>query len=347
MINAGQSSAMRTNREGFIVRHDGTLGDLLYRLGVKYSVTPETTCKTPLDKACRVNWLWIKGLIDLAARKRVTVKRAYSGEVAGPVKTNIRGHRIIRTGRIRTDSGVHPIYAAVTENYRKALPRIILSAGIHGEEPAGVYALLGFMNREIVKYLDHFSFLILPCLNPHGFTRGVRFSQDVSDLNRSFDNISGPPEIEAVKDLLRKYPGPYRLVIDFHETDTYMPRGEELSVENIPGGFYMYETNRNGRPFLGPVIIRGIRNSGHAVSRRRSVYGAQCRNGLIYSDPPESPDYPSLPEFNGSLDWYLLKNGHTDHFLATETPTAWPLKRRIAVQKKALAYALNYIKKEK
>ena len=347
MISAGQSRSMRTNKEGFIVRHDGTLGDLLYRLGVKYSVTPETTGKTPLDRACLVNWLWIKGLIDLSAKKSVTVKRAYLREVASPLKINIPGHRIIKTGRVRTDSGVHPIYAAVTKNYRKDLPRIILSAGIHGEEPAGVYTLLEFINGGIVKYLDHFSFLILPCLNPHGFIRGVRFSRDVSDLNRSFDNDSGPPEVAAVKDLLRRFPGPYRLAIDFHETNTHMPRGEGLPVENHPAGFYMYETTRSGRPVLGPVIIRGIRNSGHSVSRRRSVYGAECRNGLIYSTPPESPDYPALPEFNGTLDWYLLKNGHTDHFLATETPTAWPLKRRVAVQKKALAHALDHIKKEK
>ena len=347
MISAGQSRGMRTNREGFIVRHDGTLGDLLYRLGVKYSVTPETTGKTPLDTACLVNWLWIKGLIDLSAKKSVTVKRPYLREVATPLKLNIPGHRIIKTGRVRTDSGVHPIYAAVTKNYRKDLPRIILSAGIHGEEPAGVYTLLEFMNRGIVKYLDDFSFFILPCLNPHGFTRGVRFSRDVTDLNRSFDKVSGPQEVEAVKDLLRRFPGPYRLAIDFHETDTHMPRGEDLSVENNPAGFYMYETTRTGRPVLGPVIIRGIRKSGHPVSRRRSVYGAECRNGLIYSTPPENPDYPALPEFNGTLDWYLLQNGHTDHFLATETPTAWPLKRRIAVQKKALAHALTHIKKEK
>jgi hypothetical protein len=93
------------------------------------------------------------------------------------------------------------------------------------------------------------------------------------------------------------------------------------------------------------VILREIRNSGHRVSQRRSVYGADCRNGLICSAPPESPDFPALPEFNGTLDWYLVKNGYTDHFLATETPTAWPLKRRIAVQKKALVLALDHLKK--
>ena len=346
MISAGQPSGRRTNEEGFIVRHDGTLGDLLYRLGVKYCVAPETTGKTPLDKACLVNWAWIKGLIDLSAKKRSTVKRAYVEEVARPLKMNVHGHRIIKTGRVRTDSGVHPIYAVVTQNYRSDLPRIILSAGIHGEEPAGVYTLLEFINRGIANYLNHFSFLILPCLNPYGFTRGVRFSRDVADLNRSFDDIPGPPEVTAVKDLLRRFPGPYRLAFDFHETDTYMPKGGHLSVETIPAGAYMYETTRTGQPCLGPMIMRGIRNSGYPVSQRRSVYGAECQNGLIYTTAPDNPDYPALPEFKGTLDWYLLKNGYTDHFLATETPTAWPLKRRLAVQKKALVHALNQIKKE-
>ena len=346
IISAGQSSGMRTNKEGFIVRHDGTLGDLMYRLGVNYSVAPETTGKTPLDRACLVNWLWIKGLIDLSAKKRAAVKRAYFEEVASPLKINIPGHRIVKTGRVRTDSGVHPIYAVVTQNYCKDLPRIILSAGIHGEEPAGVYTLLEFMNRGIVKYLNHFSFLILPCLNPYGFTRGVRFSRDVSDLNRSFDDVPGPPEVAAVKDLLRRFPGPYRLSFDFHETDTHMPKGEYLSVEDIPAGAYMYEATRTGRPFLGPAIIKEIRDSGYPISQRRSIYGAECQNGLIYTTAPDNPDFPTSPEFNGTLDWYLLKNGHTDHYLATETPTAWPLRRRIAVQKKALIQALNHLKKK-
>jgi predicted double-glycine peptidase/predicted deacylase len=345
VISAGQSSGMRTNRQGFIVRHDGTLGDLLHRLGVKYSVTAETTGKTPLDQACRVNWLWIKGLLDLVGKKTGAVKRPYSREVAGPLKRNAAGHRIAKAGRIGTDSGVYPIYAALSDNRRRNLPRIILSAGIHGEEPAGVYALLDFMNRRISKYLDHFSFLILPCLNPHGFTRGVRFASGVADLNRSFGNGVGVPEVAAVKELLRRFPGPYRLAIDLHETDTYMPRGEKPSAENIPAGFYMYETTPTGEPVLGPEIIREIRKAGHPVSRRRTVYGAECCNGLISSIPPENPDYPALPEFNGTLDWYLLKSGYTDHFIATETPTAWPLKRRIAVQKKALTHALDYIKK--
>ena len=344
MISAGQASGMRTNEQGFIVRHDGTLGDLLHRLGVIYAVTAETSGRTPRDKAFQVNWLWIKGLIDLSAKKKSAVKRIFALDVADPIKTNRPGHRIVRTGRIKTDSGVHPIYAVVTRNYGDDLPRIILSAGIHGEEPAGVYALLEFINQGIVNYLKYFSFVILPCINPYGFTRRVRFSPDAADLNRAFDGASGPPEVAAVKDILRQFPGPYRLAFDFHETDSYMPKGEALAVEDIPAGMYMYETTRNGQPILGPMILRELRHSGHPISQRPVIYGAECRNGLIHTMAPGDPNYPTLPEFNGTLDWYLLKNGHTDHFLATETPTAWPLKQRIAVQKKALVFALNHLK---
>mgnify|MGYP001120390021 CR=1 FL=1 len=346
MIGAGQAGAMKTNGQGFIVRHDGTLGDLLHRLGVRYTVTPETTAKTPLNQACRVNWLWIKAMVDLTAKKRSTVKRSYAAEVSEALDGNPVGHRIVKAGRIRTDAGVYPIHAAVTKNYAEDLPRILLSAGIHGEEPAGVYALLEFANRAVARYLPHFSFLILPCLNPYGFVRGVRFASNTADLNRSFDKRAAPAETAAVKDLLRRFPGPYRLAIDLHETDTQMPRGADPSVEDIPAGFYMYETTRTGRPALGPMVLEKIRSLGHPVSRRRSVYGADCRNGLIASIPPESPGYPDLPEFNGTLDWYLLTKGITDHFVATETPTAWPLKRRISVQKKALALALDRVKKE-
>ena len=346
VISAGQSSGMRTDKEGFIVRHDGTLGDLMHRLGATYTVTAETTGRTPLDTACRVNWLWIKGLVDLAAKKRATVQRPFAREVVHPLKRHPEHYRTATAGRIATDSGRHPIYAARSRDKRRDRPRIILSAGIHGEEPAGVYALLEFMNRGIIRFRAHFSFLILPCLNPYGFTRGVRYASGGADLNRKFGNGANVPEVAAVRELLDRFPGPYRLAIDLHETDTYMPRGEAFSVEDIPAGFYMYETTPGGRPDLGPLILKGLRAAGYPVSKRHMIYGAECRGGLITSVPPADPAYPTLPEFNSTLDWYLLQNRYTPHVIATETPTAWPLKRRIAAQKKALTVALDRLKDE-
>lgn len=57
--------AMLSDKNGFIVRHDGTLPDLFFRLGTPYCVTVETTGATPLKEAMAVNMAWIKGLVDL------------------------------------------------------------------------------------------------------------------------------------------------------------------------------------------------------------------------------------------------------------------------------------------
>jgi len=63
-IDAGQASPMQTDEQGFIVRHDGTVTDLLHRLGAGHAVTVETTGNTPLELALRVNQVWIEGLLE-------------------------------------------------------------------------------------------------------------------------------------------------------------------------------------------------------------------------------------------------------------------------------------------
>lgn len=64
-ISAGEESPMESDENGFIVRHDGSLSDLFYRLGAKYSVTVETTGATSIKKACKVNLIWLLGIIGL------------------------------------------------------------------------------------------------------------------------------------------------------------------------------------------------------------------------------------------------------------------------------------------
>ncbi len=64
-------TAMMSDKNGFIIRHDGTLPDLFYRFGVPYSVTIETMGSTSLREAMKVNMIWIKGLIDLITCERI------------------------------------------------------------------------------------------------------------------------------------------------------------------------------------------------------------------------------------------------------------------------------------
>lgn len=54
-----------SDKDGFIVRHDGTLPDLFYRLGAKYCLTIELTQGVKPSTADKVNLEWIRGIIDL------------------------------------------------------------------------------------------------------------------------------------------------------------------------------------------------------------------------------------------------------------------------------------------
>jgi predicted deacylase len=58
----------RTDADGLIEYHDGSVTDYFRRQGVPYAATLETTTQTPLDVCHAINLLWVRGYIDLAAR---------------------------------------------------------------------------------------------------------------------------------------------------------------------------------------------------------------------------------------------------------------------------------------
>ncbi|NHI92832.1 MAG: hypothetical protein EAX96_10055 [Candidatus Lokiarchaeota archaeon] len=69
-IDAGYTNGgMKSDANGSLIRYDGSLSDLLQRLGAKNVVTVETTGITPLNKACMVNLAWILGIIDITSNK--------------------------------------------------------------------------------------------------------------------------------------------------------------------------------------------------------------------------------------------------------------------------------------
>jgi hypothetical protein len=59
---------VRTDHDGLIEFHDGSVTDYLHRREVPFTAALETTTKTPMAISHQVNLVWIRGFIDLAAR---------------------------------------------------------------------------------------------------------------------------------------------------------------------------------------------------------------------------------------------------------------------------------------
>ncbi len=72
-----------TDGHGFVHYNDGSITDYYMRRGVPYTAALETTTATPLEACHRVNLVWIRGFIELAAGAQAPTVRARSSSGSG------------------------------------------------------------------------------------------------------------------------------------------------------------------------------------------------------------------------------------------------------------------------
>lgn len=98
--------------------------------------------------------------------------------------------------------------------------RLAIFAGLHGDEPAGVHALVDFLRAlEADPFMGRaYRIHIYPLCNPTGYEDGTRHSRSGADLNREFWRGSLEPEVAIIERelLLHKFHG----IISLHSDDT-------------------------------------------------------------------------------------------------------------------------------
>jgi len=61
---------LRSDRDGLIWFHDGSVTDYFFRRGTRFCATLETTTQAPLDRCHAVNLVWLRGFVELAFTMR-------------------------------------------------------------------------------------------------------------------------------------------------------------------------------------------------------------------------------------------------------------------------------------
>lgn len=198
--------------------------------------------------------------------------------------------------------------------------KILLSAGVHGDEPAGVEAVIRFLEADNSSLLDNFEFFILPCLNPYGYSRNVRWNSDGLDINRTFENNLSM-EAVLVKTLLADKQ--LDLAIDFHEDWEYR-------------GFYLFEISKSNSE-LGKEIISRL-GCKCEIKQESMIDGFINNNGVINLD---------CEQFGERVMALYLANNHVNHSLTLETPTQWDFDKRVLTHLESLSIILeSYINKK-
>jgi len=197
-------------------------------------------------------------------------------------------------------------------------PRLYLSAGMHGDEPAPPWALLRLV--ESGWFDERADWTVCPLLNPTGFLRNTRENHAGLDLNRDYKDTRSA-EIAAHVAWLRRRPG-YAATFCLHE-------------DYEAAGFYLYELNPENRPSLAAAVLDAVRPLG-AIETAPVIDGRTAdAAGIIrpISDPLLREQWPEA---------IYLRHCHPSLNYTFETAsTALPLESRIAIHCAALRGAIT------
>ena len=198
--------------------------------------------------------------------------------------------------------------------------RVLISAGIHGDEPAGIITILSFLeNHHYSSYINKWEITLLPCINPHGYEYETRENHDEKDLNRLFKEAQSVTEVSFAQSVLST---PFELTI-------------ELREDNESSGYYLYQKGIDVKDDkIGFEIIDVIKNI-MPINMDDEIDGTSADRGVI----GKAIDISKMDWWPMAL--YGLSKG-VERCLTLETASQFDMSIRMNAHLTAIKTALNY-----
>ena len=240
--------------------------------------------------------------IDISAvlRDSVTAAKAHGWsveDIPAGTRTNLLGLKRPASPLIEKSRG--------EEKSKIDAPRLYISTGIHGDEPAGPLAVRQLLQENV--WPPNVALWLCPCLNPTGFLANRRENSEGMDLNREYLQPKAA-ETKAHIGWLERQPE-FDLCLCLHE-------------DWESHGFYIYELNPDNRPSLAEAMLKQVA-AVCPVDMSEVIEGRPAQNGLIRpsADPRSRPQWPEA--------FYLLSH-KTRLSYTLEAPSDFPLASRVA-----------------
>ena len=229
--------------------------------------------------------------------------------------------QLLQIGEFEACGKSYPMFCVRIGKDASAKKRVMINAGIHGDEPGGVEAALAFMDRIATAdgLRDRFDFTVLPCNNPTGWERNTRENVNGIDLNREFNAPKPAPEAGIISKTLQGKC--FDLIFEMHE-DVDCP------------GFYMYEIAEDPAAYIGEQIIEAAESIGCPINRDECIEGTPAANGLIR---------PKIAKFRKTRLPLAIFAWRTcgGHVITLEPVTGLSIEKRVQIQLIALTIALD------
>ena len=221
-------------------------------------------------------------------------------------------------GRVRHERFEAPVALVRFANGPAGAPRILLTGGVHGNEPAGV--------ETAVRLVEHLAadpdsvpacvVEIIPMVNPWGWSHDIRFNREGLDVGRDFASLESQ-EAGIIQAHLQG--NRYDLIIDLHE-------------DPAACGFYMYQYGRPDKSIVEPIIA-AVAAMGYPIEQDVKMVTLRTRNGVIDA-PLWGLRYMQLTGQLSLSNYGRLYN--SPNVFTIETPTRLDWEDRLRLQQRAL-----------
>ncbi|MBC2605469.1 M14 family metallopeptidase [Pelagicoccus albus] len=212
----------------------------------------------------------------------------------------------------------HAINLWTKESATPDAPSILISAGMHGDEPAGPLALLELFKN--YPFSEQFEWLLTPVLNPTGLLQGTRENASGIDQNRDF-LLRQSPEIKAYTNWWESHRTACALHLSLHEdweTD----------------GYYFYAINSSQLPCYSKELQQ-ILSKKIPLQQTGPVDDHELAAPGLIVHPCEADEPEGWPE----AIW--LTKSHPTLSYTFEAPSSHPLEDRVKGLETCLKVALD------
>ena len=207
-------------------------------------------------------------------------------------------------------------------------PLVVIAAGVHGDEPAGPWALYSLLTGGLLD--PAFRYALWPCTNPSGYAAGTRVSAEGIDINRTFSLPPRSPEAATIGSVNQRERAV--LSLDLHE-------------DFEGSGFYCYEPAVDPVPPYSGAVIAALDEAGLPVQTFTedfdivdpgSAANRHVERGRIVSNP-----HIERVAFDGWPCGVFAIATFAERHLTYESPMRQPWNMRIACHRVAVTTALE------
>lgn len=202
-------------------------------------------------------------------------------------------------------------------------PRVLIVSGFHGEEKAGPYAILKWLQKCDTSIFRRVDLSFIPIVNPVGFKKNLRYSIPGERNNQGFCHPESGDKRSREGEIL------------FNNIDILLPLARDgflsLHEDALVKEYYVYTFEKKEGTFT-----RGLKDT---LSKHfNKPLDGLTTNGLTPDKMAMYPGEVGTMVVNGWVNHSKLHDGSIEDFLfhanipriaVTETPGLYQLKRRI------------------